>query len=573
MSSLAKLKAAASLKDLADLLGFKPSKLSYIVYHIHTSAKYTEFEIPKRSGGKRKIKAPEPRLKTLQRRLANLLYLCVAEIERTPPVRKPLSHGFSRSRSIITNASRHRKRRFVFNIDIQDFFPSINFGRVRGFFLKDNNFTLHPSVATVIAQIACHNNELPQGSPCSPVISNLVGNLLDNRLVGIAKANKCTYSRYADDITFSTSQSTFPAAIAMPDASATGGWQVGPALSAGVYRSGFKINSLKTRMQVRGSRQLTTGLLVNEKPNIRPEYYRTVRSMCAALFTSGSYYQLVPATMCGGTTKDAPTKALTTSLAPLEGMLSHIYQVRNSVDQRSSTEKKKAPTATRKLYQRFLHYKNFVALERPLLVTEGKTDQIYLRAAIEKLPAFHPRLGSFSGGKFNLAVRFMKYTTTLHDVLQLGGGSGDLKFLMLHHKEMLERFKHAPLLNPVILVIDNDDGANEIFGVAKQICGSTISHSSTDPFYKIHKNLYLIKTPSLTAKPKTCIEDLFDISVRSILIDGKGFDPNKKHGDDTKYGKARFAEKIVQPNKDKIDFSAFDSILDGIVGAIDDYAP
>jgi len=68
---------------------------------------------------------------------------------------------------------------------LQDFFGSINFGRVRGFFIKDRNFALQPAVATILAQMACHNNALPQGSPCSPVISNLVGHVLDVQKPGL----------------------------------------------------------------------------------------------------------------------------------------------------------------------------------------------------------------------------------------------------------------------------------------------------------------------------------------------------------------------------------------------------
>ena len=82
----------------------------------------------------RLIKAPVPRLANLQRRLANLLYDCLDELTKgAPPARRSLAHGFEKKRSIITNASLHKRRRYVLNLDLQDFFPSINFGRVRGF--------------------------------------------------------------------------------------------------------------------------------------------------------------------------------------------------------------------------------------------------------------------------------------------------------------------------------------------------------------------------------------------------------------------------------------------------------
>ncbi|MFX7853813.1 reverse transcriptase domain-containing protein, partial [Acinetobacter baumannii] len=91
---------------------------------------------------------------------------------------------------------------------------TINFGRVRGFFLKDKNFALHEKVATVIAQIACHDNKLPQGSPCSPVISNLIGHMMDIMLVRLASATGCSYSRYADDLTFSSNKGKFSSRVA-----------------------------------------------------------------------------------------------------------------------------------------------------------------------------------------------------------------------------------------------------------------------------------------------------------------------------------------------------------------------
>ena len=68
----------------------------------------------------------------------------------------------------------------------------------------------------MLAQIACYNNSLPQGSPCSPAFSNLIGHILDIQLLRIAKEEGCTYTRYADDLTFSTNKPTFPTDIARP---------------------------------------------------------------------------------------------------------------------------------------------------------------------------------------------------------------------------------------------------------------------------------------------------------------------------------------------------------------------
>jgi RNA-directed DNA polymerase len=571
VSRLAKLKAAKSLDDVAELLGYRPSGLSYILYKIPDGAKYSEFEIVKRSGGTRKIKAPERRLKALQRRLANLLYRCLSEIDKSGSPRRPLSHGFARSLSIVTNASAHKRRRYVLNLDLKDFFPTINFGRVRGVLMKDKRFELEPKAATVIAQIACHNHTLPQGSPCSPVLSNIVANFLDIRLVRLARTHKCTYTRYADDITFSTNRSDFPPDLAIPIDGLQGKWQLGASLVSEIIKAGFQINDAKTRMQFRGSRQLTTGLLVNEKVNIRPEYYRTTRSMCASLFSTGRYYQTIPASLRGGKVSDPDIKEVATSLASLEGRLSHIYHVRNSVDRRESAEKKRNSTATRRLYHRFLFYKSFVALDKPLIIPEGKTDTIYLKAAITKLTAFHPRLGKIEDGKLELAIRFLSQTSTVHDVLQLGGGTGDFKFFMLRYKQIVESFGHCPLAHPVILLIDNDDGASEIFSVAKQLGILGLSHTSKAPFYRVDKNLYLIKTPERGPSGKTYIEQLFAPRVLGRELDGKRFDPNKKHNETGKYGKVRFAERVIRPMISSIDFGNFAELLGRIVSAIDDY--
>lgn len=197
MSRLASLKSATTLSELATLLQFKPAALSFILFKQPDAKKYTTFDRPKRTGGKRTIKAPIDALKLVQRRLSDLLQDCCDEINENKGRQDRIAHGFKRNRSIITNARQHRRRRHVFNIDLEDFFPSINFGRVRGFFIKDKDFELHKNVATVIAQIACHANSLPQGSPCSPVISNLVSHPLDVHLVRLASTEGCTYSRYA----------------------------------------------------------------------------------------------------------------------------------------------------------------------------------------------------------------------------------------------------------------------------------------------------------------------------------------------------------------------------------------
>lgn len=235
-------------------------------------------------------------LRLLQRRLASLLQNCADEVDAVATKSDQLSHGFKRKRSIVTNARRHRHRRYVFNVDLHDFFGTINFGRVRGFFIHDRAFALTPKVATILAQIACHENALPQGSPCSPVISNLIGHILDVHLVRLASRAGCTYSRYADDLTFSTNLRDFPSSVATRVAGDAHEWLPGMELSQLIGLSGFEINHSKTRMQYSDSRQEVTGLVVNRKLNVRKEYRRTVRAMVHRLLHTGSFDYVFTAT-------------------------------------------------------------------------------------------------------------------------------------------------------------------------------------------------------------------------------------------------------------------------------------
>ncbi len=567
-----KLKAAKNRKDLAILLGFKPSALTSIIYRTPTEQKYTTFEISKKSGGIRTIKAPNPKLKKLQSNLAHFLYACLAEIEKERRAR-PVSYGFRKKQTIAANAKNHKRRRYVLNLDLEDYFPSFNFGRVRGFFLKDRAFELEEQVATTIAQIACDGAALPQGSPCSPVISELIGQILDIRLLRLAKKHGVRYSRYADDITFSTSQRDFPEALAIQDSDDQSVWTVGEGLLQEIKRAGFRVNPAKTRMHCRGSRQMVTGLVVNEKVNIRSEYYRKARAMCDSLFQSGTYFRSFRPPSNPG---EDPQPDLMFNLNPLEGILSHIYAVTQSEDCREDTEQRVKPRAIRKLYRRFLFYKYCIALDAPLIVTEGKTDPIYLREAIRCRDIYHPQLGEPGKNGFRFKIRFFNYDGQAHKIMGLGGGAVDLKSIPLDYLRNLDAtrqnrkpFKFIPMAHPVILLLDNDDGLKPIAGTVKKNFDVTITMASTENFYFITKNLYLIKTPEPNGE--SCIEDLFPDEWKNHRLDTKRFNPKNKIDPQTEYGKEVFAKSVVKPNSHKIDFSGFDPLLDRIVAVLNKF--
>lgn len=576
MSQLDRLKSATSRIELAEILGYKPSSLTAIIYVTPETEKYKTFEINKKSGGKRTIKAPVSKLKRLQSRLSNLLYQCLAEIERNRNL-TPLSYGFRQGRSIVENASRHKRRRWVLNFDLEDFFPSFNFGRVRGFFLKDREFKLHPEVATTIAQIACDGNALPQGSPCSPIISELIACILDVRLVRLAKKYSVTYTRYADDISFSTNQKNFPSKLALPDDTDPEIWYLGDELVNKISVSGFSINQGKTRMHFRGSRQLVTGLVVNKKVNIRSEYYRRVRAMCHSLFQTGKYFKTyIPPNEEG----DYPMPDLTDNLSPLEGMVRFIVMVtqNNESTYQNKLVKYEDLRAIEKLYRRLLFFKNFIVLDSPLIVTEGKTDPIYLRAAVRRRKKFHPLLGYFDKDKFRHGVRYLKFRGKTQEIMGLGnGGASNLRSIILDYKRNFHSskdqtaiFNFRPMEHPVILLLDNDNGLNKIASTIKECFKIQFSRQSTDHFYHVTDNLYVVKIPEKGSQ-ETCIENLFPKTWLNKKLNGKKFNFKGDITPETEFGKEVFAKSVIIPNSDKIDFVRFDPLLNRVVKVIEHY--
>lgn len=261
-------------EQAAAFLDVPLGRMIYMLYRATDTDRYTPFEIPKRTGGMRLIHSPNGLIREAQTKLAPYLFDAYNA--------HPAAHGFIKQRSILTNAKIHAGQRHVFNVDLADFFPSINFGRVRGLFMAPP-FQLGPAAATVFAQLCTVKNGLPQGAPTSPAISNFIAADLDRRLSRLARENGARYSRYADDITFSCNHATMPPALA---AFAQDGEEmrveVGEALARAIASSGFSVNPTKVRLQTRHTRQTVTGLNVNEKPNVSRLRVRQLRAMLHA---------------------------------------------------------------------------------------------------------------------------------------------------------------------------------------------------------------------------------------------------------------------------------------------------
>lgn len=258
-------------EDVSDLLEVAHRDLNYWIYRTPEPRRYATFHIRKRGGGERRIDAPTTNVKILQQKLNQVL--------QTVYRSKPSVHGFVAGKSVKSNAEQHVGKKWVFNLDLEDFFPSINFGRVRGMFMG-KPYCLPPRVATVLAHLCCHQGRIAQGAPTSPVISNMICAQMDSQLQQLAKTNHSTYTRYADDITFSTTRRKFPNQIAVLD----GVNQLRPAdaLSQIIEQNGFSINNKKVWLSGQHRRQLVTGLTVNEFPNVSRKFTNQIRAMLHA---------------------------------------------------------------------------------------------------------------------------------------------------------------------------------------------------------------------------------------------------------------------------------------------------
>lgn len=267
-----------SLEGFCRLLEVDQNKLLNFLYK-RGGSHYLSFSILKKNKTHRTIKAPKRVMKKIQHAL-------LPHLERFHSP-KSSSHGFVKGRSIKTNAQIHSRKRYVFNIDLKEFFESIHFGRVRNLFMAHPINAPH-NVATVMAQICCSDGKLAQGAPTSPLISNMICRKLDSQLQALAISGKCHFTRYADDITFSFTSTAKHLPRDIVEISEDGRAIPGRELEEIIKSNGFIINPEKTRLQHRTQRQMVTGLVVNDMPNVTREFIRLTSSMINALKRYGA---------------------------------------------------------------------------------------------------------------------------------------------------------------------------------------------------------------------------------------------------------------------------------------------
>ncbi len=253
--------------DVAKILEIEDRSLRYFLYGIKPEYMYSEFVIAKRNGGERKICAPDKKLKNIQKKLSQILNIVYK--------RKPSVYGFVNNETNISNAKNHVNDKYVFNLDLKDFFTQIHFGRIKGL-LEKKPYSLGEEAALVIAQITCFKGCLPQGAPTSPILTNMICSSLDNQLTRFAKKNRVMYTRYADDITFSSSNLPFSKDIVYEDEF---GVYVGEKLLHIIQNNSFIINNEKVKLFKKDKRQEVTGLVVNKFVNVKREYIKEIRAI------------------------------------------------------------------------------------------------------------------------------------------------------------------------------------------------------------------------------------------------------------------------------------------------------
>jgi RNA-directed DNA polymerase len=262
-------------EDVASALGLTVSQLQH--YSVHRErdrvSHYITFALPKRSGGQRLIQAPKSGLKAVQRKLLSLL------VEKLPV--SPHAHGFVKGRSVRTGAEGHVGKAVVLRLDLKDFFPTVSYARVRGLLIAlGYGYPVAATLAVLMTESERQPVELDgkvyfvpvgprvcvQGAPTSPALCNAIVLKMDRRLAGLARKHGFTYSRYADDLSFSG-----------PDVETAEKLR---GLAARIIQEeGFQVNAAKTRLQRRGGRQTVTGVTVNQVLGLSRKERRKLRAM------------------------------------------------------------------------------------------------------------------------------------------------------------------------------------------------------------------------------------------------------------------------------------------------------
>lgn len=300
---------------------------------------YTQYSISKKRGGERMISAPAPELKVLQKHLNYFLqayYLWIKPSEVHGFVINP--HYLGKQCNIVENAKNHTNKSFVLNIDLKEFFPSISARRVKDLFLS-SSFKFNEQIATALTLLTTFEGQLPIGGPTSPAISNFICLELDADLISFCKQHDLTFSRYADDLTFSSNETISNNHILD--------------IINLIKKNNFEINEKKLRLKSANRRQTVTGLTVNEKVNVDRKLLKKIRAMLHDLSKSGTYLATLRHFKYRSIveTEDVPK-----FINRLEGYINFVGQVRGKNDQLYRRFKAKFDLVFKKEHSGKIHF-------------------------------------------------------------------------------------------------------------------------------------------------------------------------------------------------------------------------
>lgn len=540
--------------DLADFLEISRSRLSYILYIKKPDSLYQSFKIKKRNGDYRCINAPVDSLKKIQ----HSLFIKLSEVRKNSSFTNTangtskfrVSQGFEKGKSFISNADCHKNKRYVITFDISDFFTQFHFGRVCGYFEKNRAFLLPHELAIVMAQLTCYKGYLPQGASTSPIIANMICDIVDYRLLTIAKKYRLNYTRYADDLTFSTNNKAF---ISVKD-------MFIEEVTNTLIAAGLPLNNSKTRIMFHDSQQRVTGLVVNVKPHVDRIYYKQTKAMCDRLYKG----------------KDVIINGKFGTRKQVEGRLVFQYQLSSYNSEITHSNGKKMYGRMIDL-QKFLFYKNFISNDYPVIITEGKTDAIYITAGLMRYYDSYPNLIKMNRNKeAKCLVSFFRRTKLIQNIFRISGDGGNelhkIFFMFSDEGDCLNYFEYFKTKynlipkHPIIFMVDNEEKKGKPlsnFIKAKDKEKRDILKKNSYIELIENSKLYLLTIPNNGNEKDEnfCIECLFAKETTGHMINGKRFCKENHFDCDYYYGKNSFSRYIISKYR-TVDFGQFSNLLD-----------
>lgn len=566
-----------SVEEFCMEMEIKETTLNYYNYGLSKNfEKYHVKNIKKSGGGDRQLLIPHKVLRGFQKKLANEL---TKYIQLKYNKKNNIVHSYKKEKSIITHGKNHINKKIMISLDYKDFFPSINFFRVRGFFKNNKHFQLSDELATMLANLICYSDglkidknnwnkssQLPQGAPTSPLISNLICKGVDYKLSKIAFKNKLKYTRYADNLTFSTNINLSNAKIE----------KIILEIKKISNLEGFEINNDKTYVRRNYQQQRSLSIVLNKKINVTKNYYLETKAMCHSLYKSGAFV----------------VNGRKSSINHLIGRVSYIYHL--DLQNKIKNDSKKI------MYDQIMKFNLLFNEKEPIIFVEGISEKRILKAALKRLILNDPNNETYKkfieiNGDNKYRYKFKIYLSKRNEkdnpknFLKITKGGDALKVFMNNYikdKYGFKNFCHKYPNNeirPIILLYDNELGddcenwgnnKNSLKPIQKTLfenrnniklkeCYEELKNKN---FYKYDKNLNICVLPNSNLDSNNIqIEDLLD----EKIINGKhwnGKTLNHKGGKNTnknEYTKNQLSIFVAQNWKNKdFEFKKFKEVFE-----------